>query len=189
MPSTSKHTDLELLSLLKRSDHDAFTLLYDRYWKRLLSFAVQKTGDLAEAENMVQDIFVSLWRRRETLVVTGSLEHYLVASVKYRVIKWLNRRAAEPLHDAENGLAVDILDDSTQEYLSFEELRKKLEMLIGALPEKSRLIYKMNKESGMSYKAIAEELDITEKSVDAHLTRAKKSLRDGLSSHLSSFLL
>lgn len=189
MPVSSTRTDVELLSLLKKGDHTAFTLLYDRYWNRLLSFAVQKAGDLAEAENIVQDIFVSLWRRRESLEIAGDLEHYLVVSVKYRVIRLLSRKVAEPLQNAESRLAEEILDDSTQEYLSFEELRKKLEMLIGALPEKSRLIYRMNKEEGMSYKAIAGELNITEKAVDAHLTRARKSLRDGLSSHLSSFLL
>ena len=80
---------------------------------------------MAEAENIVQDVFVSLWDRRNQLVIKGSLEAYLVVSVKYRVIKWLNRQYTQSLYNDE-GVAIDVLDDSTQEYLAFDELQERL---------------------------------------------------------------
>lgn len=187
MIKRSALSDAELLDLLRSDDSAAFDILYNRYWHRVLALAHQKTGDLMEAENIVQDVFVSLWKRRYSLVITAEFSNYLFVSVKYRVLKVLAQnkiRYAEGLEVAE-----DLLDDSTQQYLAFEELRERLEKLIVMLPEKSQLVYRLSKEAGKSYKEIADELDMTEKAVDAHLVRAKRSLRAGLGSFLGNFLL
>ena len=90
--SLKPYTDSELLSLLRQGVESGFTEIYNRYWKNLLVVAVNKTGDLDEAEEIVQDIFVSLWNRRETLEITSSLNNYLAVSVKYRVIKALAKK-------------------------------------------------------------------------------------------------
>jgi len=182
-----KHSDSELLSLVGESNAAAFDILYKRYWKKVLSLAHQKTGDLMEAENIVQDVFVSLWKRKETIVIHGEFASYLFVSVKYRVLKVLAQRKAKYAESLE--LAGDLLDDSTQEYLAFDELKARLEQLIGTLPEKSQLIYRLSRDDGKSYKEIANELNISEKAVDAHLVRAKRTLRTGLGSFLGNFLL
>lgn len=188
MNAQQQPTDQELLAQVALGDAIAFRALYDRYWQRLLYFAYQKIrGDVAEAENIVQDVFVSLWDRRERLMIRGTLEAYLVVSVKYGVIKWLNRQYTQSLYNQE-GVAIDILDDSTQEYLAFDELQQRLAQVIGTLPEKARLIYRMNKEDGMSHKQIAEELDMTETAVNVTLVRTRKTLRSALGSFLSTFL-
>jgi DNA-directed RNA polymerase specialized sigma24 family protein len=57
--------DSELLALLKEGNASAFDILYNRYWDRVLNLAYRKTGDLMEAENIIQDVFVSLWKRRK----------------------------------------------------------------------------------------------------------------------------
>jgi RNA polymerase sigma-70 factor (family 1) len=189
MTDYTEFTDHKLLELMAQDDHVAFNTIYNRYWSKVLNLATHKTGDIMEAENIIQDIFVSLWKRRHSLIITNALENFLFVSVKYRVIKVLNTQRTERLYNETDGLTVDVLDDSTQQYLSFEELRQRLEMLIGKLPEQSRLIYRMNKEENMSYKAIAEKLDITERSVEAHLARAKKTLKTALGSFLTTFLL
>ena len=188
MPRPENHDDQELLSRLTSGDAAAFRALYDRYWQRLLYFASQKIkGDMAEAENIVQDIFISLWERRETLTITHNLEAYLVTSVKYRVIKWLNRHFTESLYN-EDGEAIDILDDSTQEYLAFDELEKRLAAIVGTLPEKAQLIYRLNKDEGMTHRQIADELGMTETAVNVTLVRTRKTLRSSLGSFLNSFL-
>lgn len=189
MEDYSTFTDLQLIDLLKNDDDSAFKTLYQRYWKRLLYFANQKTADLAEAENVVQDIFVSLWNRRSDLNISISLENYLIVSVKYRVIKLFNKQRTQRISEEKSLVSYDILDDSTQQYLDFEELQHRLQELIGKLPEKGALIYRMNKEQGMNHKQIAQELGISEKAVNSHLVRSKKALRSGLDSSLNSFLL
>ncbi len=189
MKAHGQFTDWQLLDRLKSADTTAFRELYDRYWQRLLYFASQKVkGDMAEAENIVQDVFVSLWDRRERLCITSSFEAYLVTSVKYRVIKWLNRQCTESLYNKE-GLAIDISDDSTLQYLAFDELQERLGKLIGTLPEKARLIYRLNQEEGMSHQQIADELGMTVTAVNVTLVRIRKTLRTSLGSLLTSFLL
>lgn len=182
-------TDDELVLLLKESNHTAFEELYNRYWKKTLSLAVYKSGDLNEGENMVQDIFVSLWNRREVLMINTSFNNYLFVSVKYRVIKFLNKQRSVRIYQEKMAVSADVLDDSTQQYLDFEELRDKLEKLICALPEKTSLIYRMNKDEGMSHREIAQSLNMTEKAVNSQLVRTKKILRAGLDTFLCSFLL
>ncbi|PTS95203.1 RNA polymerase sigma-70 factor [Pedobacter sp. HMWF019] len=181
--------DHELVLLLKEGQHTAFEELYNRYWKKILHLAVQKTGDLIEAENIVQDIFVSLWKRREVLTINSSFNNYLVVSVKYRVIKWLDKQRSKRLYEGNAIAHYDVLDDSTQQYLEFQELRSRLEKVLATLPEKSLIIYKMNKDEGMSHHQIATELGMTEKAVNSHLVRTKKVLRAHLNNFLTSFLL
>lgn len=110
-------TDDELVLLLKESNHTAFEELYNRYWKKTLSLAVHKSGDLNEAENIVQDIFVSLWNRREVLVINTSFNNYLFVSVKYRVIKFLDKLRSIRIYQENMAVSADVLDDSTQQYL------------------------------------------------------------------------
>ena len=176
-----KHlSDRELLYLMSKGKEQAFNELFNRYWDKLLQTAIHKVDDVMEAENIVQDVFVSLWKRRKDLNIAGNFQHYLLVAVKYRIIKALNHQRVRRLYFEEGHGSVDLLDDATQQYLDFAELQGRLEQLVGMLPEKARLIYRMNKEEGMSYREIASALDITEKAVDAHLVRVKKNLRAGL---------
>lgn len=81
------YTDEELVQLLKKSDHEAFAELYERYWDKLLFLAGKKLNDLYEAEHIVQDLFLDLWQRRADLDIQRSIGGYLVIAVKYRIIK------------------------------------------------------------------------------------------------------
>jgi len=182
-------SDDELLALLGKGEKAAFTEIYNRYWKTMLSVAANKTGDLDEAEEIVQDIFVSLWKRRSHLKITSSLKNYLSVSVKYKVIKALARQNAHRNIGDQHTYDQSFIDDSTQEYLQFEELQQQLAELVAALPEKCRLVYRLSRDSGYSQKEIAAELGISEKTVEAHLGKAIKSIRNGLNHFLLSFLL
>ena len=187
--SLKKHTDSELLELLKINNESAFAELYNRYWKKILTVAIHKTSDIVEAENIVQDIFHSLWQRRNELQIHTRLDNYLMVSTKYRVIKFLNRQRQQRLFEESGLLNLDILDDTTQEYLAFEELKARLELFVSQLPEICQLVYRLNRDEGKSYREIANIVGITEKSVDGHLNRAKKTLRSRLDTDLNSFLL
>ncbi|MNR26805.1 RNA polymerase sigma factor [compost metagenome] len=144
---------------------------------------------MIEAENIVQDVFVSLWKRRACLEINSEFKNYLIVSVKYGVIKFLNRQRTKRLAEENSASSYDVLDDSTQQYLDFEELRFKLEEMISKLPQKIALIYRMNKDEGMSHREIAHTLGMSEKAVNSHLVRTKKILRAGLDTFLSTILL
>lgn len=181
--------DIELIELMAQDKQWAFSELYNRYWKKVLAVTIHKINDISEAESIVQEIFYSLWQRRADLKISTNFNNYLMASVKYQVIKLLNKQRQQRLFEMEAIPNIDLLDDSTQKYLDLTELTQRLEKLVCALPETCQLIYRMNKEEEKSYRKIADEMGISEKAVDAHLVRAKKILRAGLGSYLSSFLL
>ncbi len=189
MADYKSYTDQELVSLLKSGDELAFENLYLRYWDKLLYFASQKTGDIMDAENVVQDVFISLWNRRFSLNVSSEFSHYLVVSVKYRIIKLFEKQRNQRLHEERSLAAYDLLDDSTQHYLDLEELRNRLEAFICKLPEKSAVIYRMSKQEEISHKEIALKLGISEDAVNSDLSRTKKKLAINLRSFLHSFLL
>jgi len=177
--------DKELTGLLQQDDEHAFTEIYNRYWSKLFAIAANKIKELDEAEEIVQDIFVSLWKRRNELGVIDTLSSYLAVSVKYRVIKILDKRNNQQKYSDYSQHTVNLTDDSTQQWLEFEELRNRLAAFVADLPEKCRLVYQLSRDSGFSQKRIAAELGISEKTVEAHLGKALKTLR----TRLSQFLL
>lgn len=176
--------DKVLTALLQNGDEHAFTEIYNRYWDKLFAIAANKLKDLDEAEEIVQDIFVSLWKRREESGTIDTLSPYLAVSVKYRVIKYLDKQTNRQRY-ADQQQTTALADDSTQQWLEFVELRSRLAIFVADLPEKCRLVYRLSRESGFSQKRIADELGISEKTVEAHLGKALKTLR----ARLSSFLL
>ena len=177
--------DKVLTVLLQNGDELAFTEIYNRYWDKLFAIAANKLKDLDEAEEIVQDIFVSLWKRREEIGSIEILSPYLAVSVKYRVIKCLDKRNSRQKYTDYSQRITSIADDSTEQWLEFEELRSRLAIFVADLPEKCRLVFRLSRESGFSQKRIASELGISEKTVEAHLGKALKTLR----ARLSSFLL
>lgn len=177
--------DKELTGLLQQGNEHAFTEIYNRYWSKLFAIAANKIKELDEAEEIVQDIFVSLWKRRNELGVIDTLSSYLAVSVKYRVIKTLDKRNSQQKYSDYSQHTTNLADDSTQQWLEFEELRSRLAAFVADLPEKCRLVYKLSRDSGFSQKKIATELGISEKTVEAHLGKALKTLR----TRLSQFLL
>ncbi|KIA96510.1 RNA polymerase [Pedobacter kyungheensis] len=179
--------DEQLLSCLREGNHTAFTEIYNRYWKRMFEIAARKINDLDEAEEIVQSIFVSLWQRKTELQVTGSLNAYLAVCIKYRVIKLLDKKRNEQKY--RDSLDSRMLTDaSTEDWLSFLELKDKLAELVAVLPDKCQLVYKMSRERGMPQKEIATTLNIAEKTVEAHLGKALKTLKAGLNHFLTTLL-
>ena len=177
--------DKELIILLSSNDMQAFTEIYNRYWKKLFSIAANKIQDLDDAEEIVQDIFVELWKRRDKLSVINTLSPYLAVSVKYRVIKWFDKRNNQQKYANYSKDHISIADYSTEQWLEFEELKDRLMEFVAELPEKCRLVYRLSREAGYSQKMIAGEMGISEKTVEAHLGKALKTLR----ARLSQFLL
>jgi len=179
MNQKDPYTDAELLVLLKENNPKAFTEIYNRYWDKLYVVAGNKLGDLFQAQEIVQEIFLDLWRRREKLSVIENLNAYLATALKYKVINFRHKRTVEQKY-VDHAKQADEQSYSMENYLQFEELKSKLERLVAKLPEKCQMVYKLSREEGLSQKEIAKKLEITEKTVEAHLTRALKSLKSGL---------
>jgi len=190
MASLVKHSDMELLALLKDGNQHAFTEIFDRYWDKLLAVAVNRLNDEQEAEECVQDVFVSFWRRRDEIVLAHNLSTYLWAATKYQVLNRLDKR-----YTRRQLKTTEIVDEnviglhSPEVYLLEKELMAHIESAIQELPEKCRMIYRMSREEGKTNREIAAELDIAEKTVEGHITRALRDIRTNLTSIAPAFLI
>ena len=186
MPYNESHTDQELLQLMQQNDDDAFTAIYLRYWDKLTVVAVNRLGNLEEAREVVQEVFCNLWRRREQLEISHTLNTYLAVAVKYEIfkrftVKSRHRRLQQQALDGWQEAA-----DDTLQQLHANELQTELFTLVKALPEKCRIVFQLSRDKGYTRKQIASELGIAEKTVEAHLSAALRKLRVGLS-HLFTF--
>jgi len=179
------HSDAELMQLLHRGEDLAFTELYNRYWKILFQVAAGKTNSLAEAEELVQDLFMDIWKRRATIDITSNPRAYLAVALKYRIINLLAKRQRRIRFEQKAGQELTIADSSTEQWLGFNELNDRIARLVADLPEKCRLVYQLKKEEGYSQREIAARLRISEKAVEANISRALKALHVGIRSFLS----
>lgn len=165
--------DNDLTALLAEGDRYAFTLIYERYWDKLLAIAYTHTISKSEAEEIVQEVFLKLWERR-TDVTIQSLENYLSKAVRYATLKAVYRSRRH--QDIQSSISI------TDHYLSEDQiyatfLKEYLDGLIEKLPARCQLIFKRSRENHKTNQEIACELGISEKSVEANITRALKKLR------------
>lgn len=180
MPNYAELFDFELVDLLKDDDHRAFTALYDRYWAKLYTVAYHRINSASDSEDIVQEVFFSLWKRRAILDLKNGISTYLSMAVKYQVINRLAREEVKQVYRDVVAGSTDADENSVELWLTEKELMQKLEQCIHKLPEKCRLVFEMSRKEGKSTKQIAEKLDISQKTVEAHMTKALSTLRSGM---------
>jgi RNA polymerase sigma-70 factor (ECF subfamily) len=176
MGNYSKHTDEELALLLKQAGPEVFKEIYDRYWDRLLNAAYKRVKNTETCEEIVQDVFTKLWTNRTSLIFTTGLGNYLYTAVRYNVIDHYRKHTVRENFITSEQVHVK-LDNSTEEYIFLNDLKKHIDMMIAKLPVKCRSVYQLSRIEFKTNKEIASELNISEKTVEGHLTKALQSLR------------
>lgn len=172
--------DFELVARLKAGEEPAFREIYDRYWDKLYIIARNRLRDAPEAEEIVQEIFLDFWSRRSDFQLEKGLENYFTMAVKFKVINRLAKRARAAQNARDYAAYHPEADNNIIPLLDYKVLKQELASVVGALPEKCRLVFQLRHEQGYSLRQIADQLDISEKTVEAHLTKARKTLRGAL---------
>lgn len=181
----SSYNDEQLLELVQKDDENAFRQLYERYWNKLLTQAFIKLKSHEEAEEIVQEVFLQIWRRRKKIELKFSFHTYCASITKYEILSRLSGRKKEENAKQKLFSIIPAADNSTFEKSNYELLRRKIEKTVQLLPEKCRLVFRLSREAGMSEKQIAEKLNIAPKTVEAHISKALKSLRTSLRQFIS----
>ncbi len=177
MGNLKELNDEELILLLNESDEKALVEIYDRYWNKLLSQAKWDLRDQVDAEDCVQDVFIKLWNCRTGLTLRHKLSTYLYRAVKNQTINLLVKRNAKynhlPFNEANGN---ELFSPSADTSLLEKEMLQTLEAAIDALPDKCSKIYRLSRIEGRSNREIAAQMDVAEKTVEGHITRAIKQV-------------
>ncbi|NKI27854.1 RNA polymerase sigma-70 factor [Arenibacter sp. 6A1] len=177
-----------MLDKIREGDKQTYRLLFENYYKVLILYATSLTKNEPKAEDLVQNVFVNLWTKRNTLEIRSSIKSYLYKSVYNLFIndyrKHLrNENVLDKIH-------YEVLQQSIEE--EEHSIKSKLEWLnkeINALPPKSKKIFIMNKKRGLTYKEISKILNISENTVESHIGRALKRIRQNIPNSLLFLLV
>jgi RNA polymerase sigma-70 factor (ECF subfamily) len=174
-------TDDELSFLLKERDHHAFTEIYNRYQHILYIHAIKLVKDPDEAQDILHDLFTALWDKAAELNTSIPLRAYLFKSIKNRVFDLFSRLKVR------SGRLLSLQEFMEQgKWVTDEALREKelidiIEKEVGLLPAKMQTVFKMSRNENLSYREIAEELCISDKTVKKQVSNAIKILRKRIS--------
>ena len=175
-----------LLSAVQRGDQKAFDTLFRRYYPMLCAYG-HRFVELEDAEEIVEDSLLWIWENRETLVIESSLNSYLFKMVYRRALNKLAHIDATQRADTRFYEEMqEMLQDT--DYYQIEELAKRIEDAVAALPESYREAFVMHRFRDMSYKEIAETLGVSPKTVDYRIQQALKQLRVDLKDYLPLLL-
>ncbi|MBK5194260.1 MAG: RNA polymerase sigma-70 factor [Flavobacteriaceae bacterium] len=183
--------DRELYLKLKEGNERAFQVLFRKYYSSMCHFARQYLNDSELAEETVQDMFVKIWEKRETLNIESSVKHYFFRSVRNHCLNQIQHEKIKKQY--ENMVLKNAHQDINPEQYYIEvDLIQRIEKSINSLPPKRKEIFRLSREQGLKYKEIAETLNISVKTVEAQMGLALKYLREELkdfSNHLMTLLL
>ncbi|WP_317173490.1 RNA polymerase sigma factor [Echinicola arenosa] len=169
-------SDKELLSKVNQGCRNAFRQIYEAHWESLYQAAYARLLDQVMVEDLVQEIFIDLWNRRESLELHSTLKAYLHTAVKYQVLKKLDaQRIKRELEIADQ----DVLYYQ-EDVLGFQDLYQELEVALEKLPEKSRLIFTMSRFEGLSTDEIAQKLNLSPQTIHNRMSQSLSLIRTEL---------
>lgn len=172
-PTTSYNnwSDTDLSAALSRGDEGAFAQIYERFWLPLHRMAYQKTGSKETAEELVQDLFLRLWQRRESLSI-DNLPRYLFAALKFSIIDWIESKAVHERFVAYSQAFSEVTSNDAEGELALQDLTKTVDLALITLPEKTQDVFRLSRYGQLTIPEIAARLGLSDKAVEYHLTRA-----------------
>ncbi len=179
------HNDNSILERLRNDDRQALELLFKTHYAPLCRFAKNILKDKDQAEDMVQEVFLKIWDKRHELKVSSSLKAYLFMAVKNHCLNTLK------LNERKNWLDEDMENDTllsnneVESKLNAKHLNEKIQQAIDLLPEKCKLTFQLSRHEEMSYKEIAELMNVSVKTVENQMGKALAFLRKNLLPYIS----
>lgn len=171
------------LSAIQRGDTGAFESLFREYHPRLCNFAYRFAGSREIAEELVQETFMYVWQRRDTLDIRGSVSTYLFSSIRNAAVSFLRHEKVVALHHAETTRLFTPGGGNAQQEMEANETASAVRASVARLPEGARMVFTLHREQGLTYREIGEVLGISPKTVDNQMGRALKALRKYLGPH------
>jgi RNA polymerase sigma-70 factor (family 1) len=182
-------SDAELWDLIVNDNHHAFTIMFQRHWLRLYKTALQYAKDPEASEEIVHDLFLNIWKRRNFLIISD-FDKYLKAATRYQVYAYIKKNKTvieyrENISDENERFELN----SAHEKISYQELEGQLVQHLKSLPERCQEIFFLSRVQHLNNNEIAEKLGISKRSVENQITRALQCIRFNMTDILFSILL
>lgn len=168
---------------LDLSTRQGFEHAYELHWKQMFNICYHYTQDSFQAEELVQEIFKSLWERRNQVDIQGSLENYLSRAARLKVSEYFRNKINREKHLALAAQELPQQGSYTEHTIEYTFLKDEINTLVDQLPSHCRQVYHMSRVDGLKNKEIASSLTISEKTVENQITKALTFLRKNLSIH------
>jgi RNA polymerase sigma-70 factor (ECF subfamily) len=180
----------QLAVRIKLGDEQAFELLFRKFYVRLCAFANKFLNDPEEAKEIVQEVFAKIWEGRDLIDPDDSLKSYIFKITQNLSINKLRRKKVESKYaEIYKFIYCEQFDFSVHESLLARELEENIAQAVGNLPGECRKVFELSRTEGLKYREIADNLNISVKTVEAHMSKALRSLRIELKDYLSVLLI
>ncbi|WP_207429984.1 RNA polymerase sigma-70 factor [Sabulibacter ruber] len=173
-------SDQELHALLKTNEALFMETLFKQYYTMLCRTAVRFTKDTESAEDLVQEVFCKIWQNREVLEISTSYKAYLVRSVTNQALNYIEKQKRLVLSEDTSPYESTVSANTTLELLEGSEMEGRVQQALAALPPQCRLIFEMSRFEELTYKEIADTLQLSPKTVENQMGKALRILREHL---------
>ncbi len=182
------YTDNEIIEKLRQGDQKVLKHLFDVYFRDLLICSLKYVINSDIAEEIVQDVFIQIWKNRKVIQIKKSLSSYLFTSVKNRSLNHIKSKHARMQFVELGSAEIKISAGPADETLISGEMKASIQEAINTLPPKCRIIFNLSRNAEMSTAEIAGELNISVKTVHAQIGIALKKIREHLKDQWDNIL-
>jgi len=183
-----QYTDEELINLLLQDSERAIELIFEQYYAYICKAVYKMLSDRSVTEDLAQEVFLELWRKRQQLNISTSLKAYLRRAAVNRSLNYIRDQRIKFTDEAQAPPLESNVAGALQR-LQAEELQERIDQAIDALPDRCRIVFVLSRFEDMSYNEIAAQLDISSKTVENQISKALRLLRLALAPYLGLFLI
>ncbi len=177
------------MQTIQSGNESAFEMIFKAYYQPLCRYAYSFLEDKQEAEEVVQSSFITVWEKRKSLDIQTSLKSYLYRMVRNGCLNVIKHEKVKKQHVAHELAVADVSYESVSQKVYATELETKISEAMKVLPEQCRLVFQLSRFEELKYQEIADQLKISVKTVENHMGKALRIMREQLKEYLPLFLL
>jgi RNA polymerase sigma-70 factor (family 1) len=182
-------TEQEYWQLISEGDKSAFEQVFKAWYQPLCNYACSLMKDMDEAEEVVQNVFFNIWNKRESLAINMSIKSYLYRAVHNDCLNKIKHSKVRTLYAEDYKSRNSGGFEDSMGLIDAKELNKRINEAIESLPEQCGIVFRLSRFDHLKYSEIAEQLEISVKTVENHMGKALRILRESLKEYLPVGLL
>lgn len=188
MSQKKQTNDTDLARRIKYGEKDAYQELFERYAPKIFNFSLAYLKNKADAEELVQDVFLKIWEKREILDAAQNVKAYLFKIAINTIYDFIRRKNIENAFNDFAKVNSNSTSNNTWDTIVYEEMQSTLDELISKMPEQRRRVFYLSRNKGLSNDEIAQKMELSKRTVENQLYRATGFLKEQLKNH-SAFVL